>query len=198
MGQLGVHHDSLIMRRLLKSTVPESQIKLATGYFNLTDTFMKTLTTDCSADCSILMAHPNANGFTGAKGPAGSIPKAYTLLARNFYNSVIAARQAARISMHEYEKQGWSYHAKGIWYYLPHATLPCMTVVGSSNYGERSVNRDLEAQICLVTSNKHLQQQLQAECDELYSHAKMAERELAIRPIPRWVKAVVWLFKNFF
>lgn len=128
----------------------------------------------------------------------GSIPKAYTLIAKNFYDSVVKARQASRINILEYERPGWTYHAKGIWYYLPDEKIPSMTVIGSSNYGERSVNRDLEAQLCVVTKNKTLQQQLQQECEHLYQFGKLSEREIAQRQIPRWVKAVVWLFRNFF
>lgn len=128
----------------------------------------------------------------------GSIPKAYTLIAKRFYDSVVKARQAARINILEYERSGWTYHAKGIWYYLPLENMPSMTVVGSSNYGERSMKRDLEAQVCVITKNQKLQQQLQQECENLYQFGKLSEREIAQRPIPRWVKAVVWLFKNFF
>jgi CDP-diacylglycerol---glycerol-3-phosphate 3-phosphatidyltransferase len=98
----------------------------------------------------------------------------------------------------EYERHGWTYHAKGLWYYLPNSKLPNLTVIGSSNYGERSVNRDLETQICLVTHNKALQTQLQDECNHLYKYGKTAEMAIVARPVPRWVKAVVWLFKNFF
>lgn len=134
----------------------------------------------------------------GANGPAGSIPKAYTLIAKRYYDTVIAAKQTNRINLLEFERNGWTYHAKGLWYYLPHEKLPSLTVIGSSNFGERSVNRDLEAQICLVTTNDRLKNQLQTECDHLYSHGALAQRELAERPIPNWVRAVVWLFKNFF
>lgn len=98
----------------------------------------------------------------------------------------------------EYERPGWSYHAKGLWYYLPESDLPNLTLIGSSNFGERSVNRDLETQICLVTNNKPLQERLQAECNHLYDRASIAENEITNRPVPRWVKGVVWLFKNFF
>lgn len=59
MGQLGIHHDSLVTKNLLSSSLPNSILKLATGYFNLTDGYMDTITNDCLADCSILMAHPN-------------------------------------------------------------------------------------------------------------------------------------------
>ncbi|XP_063704147.1 CDP-diacylglycerol--glycerol-3-phosphate 3-phosphatidyltransferase, mitochondrial [Culicoides brevitarsis] len=198
MGQIGIHHDSLVVRRILAAALPGSNMKMATGYFNLTDTLMNALTNECAADCNILMAHPNANGFLGAKGPAGSIPKAYTLIAKRYYDTVIAAKQTNRINLLEYERNGWTYHAKGLWYYLPNESSPSLTVIGSSNFGERSVNRDLETQICLVTSNERLKNQLQTEVDHLYSYGTLAQRELAERPIPRWVKAVVWLFKNFF
>lgn len=106
--------------------------------------------------------------------------------------------QDHRISLFEFEKFGWSYHAKGLWYYLPDSKLPNLTLIGSSNYGERSVNRDLESQICLVTVNKSLQKRLQSECDNLFKLGRMAEADIISRPIPRWVKTVVWLFKNYF
>lgn len=61
MGQLGIHHDSLATRNLLSGCLKDSQLKLATGYFNLTETYMDTLTKDCQAECCILMAHPNVS-----------------------------------------------------------------------------------------------------------------------------------------
>lgn len=70
MGQIGIHHDSLVVNRLLSSSVHGSKINLATGYFNLTDSYMKTLTYDCIADCNILVAHPNVSFFLfKTKGP---------------------------------------------------------------------------------------------------------------------------------
>lgn len=59
MGQLGIHHDSLITKNLLSGCLKDSKLKLATGYFNLTETYMNTLTNDCEAECNIVMAHPN-------------------------------------------------------------------------------------------------------------------------------------------
>lgn len=61
MGQLGIHHDSIVTRKLLSNTLAESKLKLASGYFNLTDDYMHTLTENCLADCSILMAHPSVS-----------------------------------------------------------------------------------------------------------------------------------------
>ncbi|XP_055530630.1 CDP-diacylglycerol--glycerol-3-phosphate 3-phosphatidyltransferase, mitochondrial isoform X2 [Wyeomyia smithii] len=198
MGQLEIHHDSLITKNLLSNCLKGSQLKLATGYFNLTETYMKTITNDCEAECNILMAHPNANGFLGAKGPAGGIPAAYSLIARKFHENLKASNQQHRVSLMEYERPGWTYHAKGLWYYLPGSCLPDLTLFGSSNFGERSVNRDLEAQICMVTMNKNLQRKLQTEYENILQHSSKAEAELLARPVPRWVRAIVGLFRNFF
>ncbi|XP_058461876.1 CDP-diacylglycerol--glycerol-3-phosphate 3-phosphatidyltransferase, mitochondrial isoform X2 [Malaya genurostris] len=198
MGQLGIHHDSLVTKGLLSGCLPDSKLNLATGYFNLTETYMETLTNGCEAMCNILMAHPNANGFLGAKGPAGGIPAAYSLIARKFYEKLQKAGQEHRFSLMEYERTGWTYHAKGLWYYLPGSSLPNLTLIGSSNFGERSVNRDLEAQICVVTTNNGLQRKLQSEFENILQHSSMAESELVSRPVPRWIRAVVGLFRNFF
>lgn len=199
MGQLNIHHDSLVTRKILASAEKGSILNIATGYFNLTQTYMDTLVNECEADCSIVMAHPNANGFKGSKGPAGGIPDAYTLIARKFYEQMQKSNQDDRISLLEYERNNWTYHAKGLWYHQSSdKSLPCMTVIGSSNYGERSVNRDLESQVCLVTTNHALQTSLKAEYDHLLKYASTAESQLVSRLVPNWVKTVVFLFKKFF
>ena len=198
MGQLNIHHDSLVIKRILMNTEKGSTLNMATGYFNLTQTLMDIIVKDCEANCNVIMAHPSCNGFMGAKGPAGGIPDAYTLIARQFYEKIKEHGQEDRISLHEYVRDLWTYHAKGLWYFNPGSSLPCMTVVGSSNYGERSVNRDLESQICLVTTNKSLQKSLKEEYDHLTKYAATAENELVARIIPKWVRTVVFLFKNFF
>lgn len=198
MGQLNIHHDSIVMKRILMNAEKGSKLDMATGYFNLTETLMDTIVKDCDAQCSVIMAHPSCNGFLGAKGPAGGIPDAYSLLARQFYDKIKQQGQEDRISLLEYERASWTYHAKGLWYSPASSRLPCMTVIGSSNYGERSVNRDLETQICLVTTNKALQKSLKHEYDHLTQYAATAENQLMSRLIPKWVKTTVFLFKNFF
>lgn len=111
---------------------------------------------------------------------------------------MVNANQHHRVKLFEFEKPGWSYHAKGLWYYLPESSLPNLTLIGSSNFGERSVHRDLETQLCIVTENYNLQTELQLECDNLYSLGTIAHQELNSRAVPRWVRTVVRLFRNFF
>jgi len=59
-----------------------------------------------------------ANGFQGAKGPAGGIPAAYSFLAKTFYENLVKAGQSHRVNLFEFEKPGWSYHAKGLWFVI--------------------------------------------------------------------------------
>lgn len=198
MGQLDIHHDSVVTQKLFCDALPDSRLNLTTGYFNLTQSYMKTLATTCKAKCDILMAHPNANGFQGASGPAGGIPAAYSQIAKTFYHRLVKLAQVQRIKLFEYERTGWTYHAKGLWYYLPESFTPDLTLIGSSNFGERSVNRDLESQICLVTVNNELRRQLQREYVNLRRYCSPAEEALRTRSIPKWVRTVVVYFRNYF
>lgn len=67
MGQIGIHHDSVVTKKLLQSSVEGSELKLATGYFNLTQDYMDILTSQCLARCSLLMAHPNVSFFSNLR-----------------------------------------------------------------------------------------------------------------------------------
>lgn len=65
------------------------------------------------------MAHKRkANGFFKSKGLSALIPDAYTLLERDFWKDVVSkSRQMDEhhdgISLHEWARPGWTYHAKG-------------------------------------------------------------------------------------
>lgn len=87
MQPLGIRLDEQVTRRLLKEADGDSTVFLTSGYFNLTQTYMK-LVLGAGADYRILMASPEVNGFFGAKGVAGAIPEAYVHLAHQFYSKV--------------------------------------------------------------------------------------------------------------
>jgi hypothetical protein len=57
-------------------------------------------------------------------------------VASEFLKQVQTAKQEDRIQMAEFQKQGWTYHAKGLWYTLPGQHLPILTFIGSPNFGE--------------------------------------------------------------
>lgn len=142
-----------------------------------------------------------ANGFLNAKGPAYGIPFGYTLIASAFYAQVATARQQGRVAMSEYQRPGWTYHAKGLWYTLPGDRHPSLTLVGSPNFGGRSVHRDLETQVAIVTKNAALRERLYEEKERLFGGASEFTGEtarLAGRVPPLWVHCVVGMFRDVF
>ena len=89
----------------------------------------------------LLSAHPKANGFYGARFALGGIPHAYTLISQQFFKSVIEQEEETetlrKVRLFEYLRPDWTFHAKGLWYYLPQSSYPIATMVGSPNYGYR-------------------------------------------------------------
>ncbi|KAM3859650.1 CDP-diacylglycerol--glycerol-3-phosphate 3-phosphatidyltransferase, mitochondrial [Diretmus argenteus] len=200
MKPLGIQMDEQITQRLLTDAGPEATMFLTSGYFNLTRAYMD-LVLGAGADYHILTASPEVNGFFGAKGIAGAIPAAYIHIARQFYNKVCQLGQQDRVHLHEYHRPRWTFHAKGLWYYLHGQDRPCLTLIGSPNFGYRSVHRDLEAQIAIVTDNQELQAQLQEEQEMLYERATEVSNATFERPdrhVKLWVKLVTPLIKHFF
>nr|CAD7406337.1 unnamed protein product [Timema cristinae] len=228
MGELGLHQDSEVTQHLLESAQDGSTVHLSSGYFNLTQDYINCLLHRSSANYHILMAHPTvrnklllfiqalgllfnvgssviplvqANGFYGAKGPAGAIPAAYTLLATQFLGHIQHADQESRVFVYEFQRPGWTFHSKGLWYSPPGSLLPTLTLVGSSNFGARSVSRDLETQVAILTSNQKLQQNFAKERDQLFSRGTLFTKNIISKPeriVPFWVHGVARLFRNYF
>jgi CDP-diacylglycerol--glycerol-3-phosphate 3-phosphatidyltransferase len=201
LGQFGVRQDSEASLGLLNAGAAGGAFHLGSGYFNLTEAYCRALL-GSPASVSVLMAHPEANGFLGAAGPAGGIPAAYTAIARAFWERVEAAGVTARVSLHEYRRPGWTFHAKGLWYSPPGDPRPCLTTVGSPNFGQRSVERDLETQMVIVTEDDGLRGRLAEERDGLFAlggaTVTAATWQEEGRAVPAWVTAVVGIARNFF
>merc|ERR1712156_228361 len=66
---------------------------------------------------------------------------------------------------HRYNRKEWTYHGKGIWMDIEEEKEDpfSLTLIGSSNYGERSVGRDTELNFTVLTRNKGLRSRLGAE-----------------------------------
>ncbi|KAM9296853.1 CDP-diacylglycerol--glycerol-3-phosphate 3-phosphatidyltransferase, mitochondrial [Gastrophryne carolinensis] len=200
MKPFGIQIDELVTETLLTEAERGDRLHLTTGYFNLTQGYMD-LVLGARADYNILLASPQVNGFFGARGIAGAIPSAYVHIERQFYDEVCRQRQRHRVQLREYFREHWTFHAKGLWLYPAGKNTPCLTLIGSPNFGYRSVNRDLEAQIALVTENQDLQQQLHQEQQNLYqrsSEVTPATFQHPSRYVKLWVKLVTPLIKNFF
>ena len=132
---------------------------------------------------------------------SGGIPDAFTQFAKEFYNEIQRYEQMERITLQEYLRSKWTFHAKGLWYSPPREHLPNLTLIGSPNFGHRSLKRDLENQTVLITSNVGLRRQLYAECDHVYkygAHVTHTTFALNNRKVPLWAQVVSGFTRSFF
>ena len=84
---------------------------------------------------------------------------------------------------------------------MPDSKYPIATMVGSANYGYRSVEKDLEAQVTIVTKNEELQKTLHNEQIRLFQSSEAVNEETLTekkRPIPFWVKWLAIFFPKLF
>ncbi|KAH9852718.1 hypothetical protein C2E23DRAFT_824988 [Lenzites betulinus] len=155
-------------------------VDLTSGYFALYRPYQQAIINSRLA-CRILAASPKANGFYASKGISGRIPEAYTLFERRFMTAVRTAGKEwpqgsseafPAVQLKEWERQGWTYHAKGIWVRPTPCSTPALTLFGSTNLNSRSANLDTELSFVLATTSPALRQRLAEEVDGLRAHAR--------------------------
>ncbi|KAJ3039069.1 CDP-diacylglycerol--glycerol-3-phosphate 3-phosphatidyltransferase [Rhizophlyctis rosea] len=180
MGPLGVHQDSTMMTTIMKlvgrgegrgdqvalgRNMASWTVHLSSGYLNFPPVF-GSLIINSRAIYNILTSAPEANGFYGSKGLSKHIPAAYTFLEKLFLKEAKAAGKGeSELVVHEYRRPGWTFHAKG-----------------SSNFGQRSLDRDLEAQAVIVTENSALRGRLAENLKFLYAESVPVDDQTFEKP----------------
>lgn len=189
MGPLNVRQETRAIPQIVELALeaPDQDqspptLALTSGYFSLYRPYKALLQqakAARSAIVKIICAAPEANGFFQSKGVSGWIPEAYTWYEYQFWNALRRSNKLLRqdaksiqdggVEITEWKKEGWTYHAKGIWYSPPQAkgsnetAAPNMVHVGSSNYGSRSADLDLECTFLISTQSKALSQRFKDE-----------------------------------
>ena len=94
------------------------------------------------------------------------------------------------VQLNEWQREGWTYHAKGLWI-SPYpggsavgtdkpadTEAPVLTMFGSTNFNSRSANLDTELAFVMIVPSensseepKKLRERLQGEVDGLREHA---------------------------
>jgi CDP-diacylglycerol---glycerol-3-phosphate 3-phosphatidyltransferase len=184
MGPMKITQETDAMPLLLEhaqtsssSTSQPSLIDFTSGYFSLYPAYKDLLLSlPNTVQTRIITAAPISNGFFGSKGISRHLPPAYTWLQEKFWKAVKAkGKEQGAIEIREWAKEGWTYHAKGVWLTVP--TLPegpTKTLIGSSNFGSRSALRDLECTLLIETKGdkNEFSRSLKGEVEALREDAK--------------------------
>ena len=205
MGMFNINNDRDFNVFLYSHLPLQSKLYLATSYFNMTEEYAKELIEHKRSDTkiSLLTASPQANGFYGSKGISQYVPAGYTANEKEFVHQ---AEQKfgndGQIQMFEYERSQWTYHAKGLWVYdRDREHTPVLTCIGSPNFGARSIQRDLEAQLAILTDNAELRLKFHHERRRLFQYGSLVTSETfkqTSRLGPYWGPLFMRVFRNFF
>ena len=186
---------------LTASTVP--CLSIATGYMNMPSLYTNALLSSVTP-VHLLSSSESANGWHGAKGVAVHVPRLYSAVLYSFLRHMAQGGQHM-VDVQEWQRDGWSYHVKGMWLSMGAATAQAgsqeavLSVVGSTNFGLRSMERDAECSVVIVTKGGLgegcLARRLGAERDRLWAHGAEVtvdtfEHQGSERQLPwliRWV-----------
>ncbi|KUJ11696.1 uncharacterized protein LY89DRAFT_654414 [Mollisia scopiformis] len=191
-----------ILTTLSHPSYASSSWTFTAGYFNPDPSLTALLLSTSSRTNTVITASPYANGFYGSKGVSGLLPAAYTLLSRRFLERVHASSRDHDIVLKEWrrgtvgEKEGWTYHAKGLWVSVNGEENPSLSVVGSSNYTKRSYGLDLETGVVIVTGDEGLKNRLREERDGLQEFAGVVGMDdfLKVERRVSWrVRVAMWI-----
>ena len=197
IGCLGLQQDERFTSAMLREFRRGHKVAFTSGYFNITEQYAEAVAAS-EADFDIVIASPEANGFLGSRGISGYIPFVYIRLTELFRGLLASKDRLDAVRLLEYSRPEWTYHAKGLWC---HGERAAMTVVGSSNFGYRSVARDVEAQVTVVTTNAALKERLSNEQRNITNWSKLITPEtfqqVRYRK-PRFVSVISGLIRHFF
>jgi len=171
--KFGLFEYSRAMTQLLRR--PGAKISFVSGYFNPTDELIQSGMIN-----KAIAAHSSANAF-------------YPGIVSRFYRAYIERAVSFGLQVQEWQRIGWTFHAKGLWVFdKDDNMLECH--IGSSNIGYRSDLRDFELQAVVVTKDDRLKQSLVAEFAEMWQQSSPigASRETL------WIRILARLGKTFF
>lgn len=158
---------------LLIQSDPSQQYSLSftTGYFNPSDQLLSLLNrVPPNLKVDILTAAPNANSFFRAKGLKGYIPSMYRIALLKWIKQL---QGSPNVKFWEFTKEGSTYHSKGLWLKaVGQQSAEYLTVYGSSNFSNRSFQKDLENQFYIVTSDQEKIGIFEREREALWRHAR--------------------------
>ncbi|KHJ90778.1 phospholipase D domain protein [Oesophagostomum dentatum] len=130
MGLFGYHEEYELLKKLFASKDSSLSLTMASGYFNCIKEYEHLIFEEGKYSMDIVTAAPKANGFFGAAGPSGYVPSMYSWVCERVLE---LKRKHSRndVNLYEYHRDGWTFHAKGLWMEMPTQTA---TLVGSSNF----------------------------------------------------------------
>lgn len=197
LGHANVRHDERLTQFVLLHA-PHAEpytTYMTSPYFNIAKPYEEAIRTS-NKPMKLIVASPKANGFFNGSGVSGMVPWAYDTVLLEWMRNL---PQHSDIEVFEYVRDRWTFHAKGLWIEMPlyastnngiaeeqkenpstshrGARKAFFTLVGSSNFGTRSMARDLETQVAIFSTNETLGEALRKEREYIFQDAPKVTKE---------------------
>jgi CDP-diacylglycerol---glycerol-3-phosphate 3-phosphatidyltransferase len=215
--QITPPHDQIptdveVTMKLLEESPKEATVQIASAYLNPSPLLLQALQRHSQVD--LLTAGRLSHGFR-PKPKAGNMGKAWipTVFDHLQYEALWDSSR-----LWHWQREGWTFHAKGLWIQAPPTVdtnddecsseeggSPLLAaVVGSSNFGRRSFERDVESNLVLVFPPKSpFATVLQQEWKLLLNNSTLVENPKQVLvdeapPLPLHVRLCFPFIKSFF
>ncbi|KAK6090856.1 hypothetical protein P3W45_000101 [Vairimorpha bombi] len=140
-------------------------VYLSSAYLNFPAEYFKLF--NKQRNFSIFVNSPKMNHFDNFGTMGNIVTNVYK------YSSYYALKHLNKASLYEFEIDGFTMHKKGIWAFKDEM---CVTIIGSSNFNRRSVERDEEFNFCVITSKKETVKLFKNEILFLKEHSLKKEK----------------------
>jgi CDP-diacylglycerol---glycerol-3-phosphate 3-phosphatidyltransferase len=143
---------------------------------------------------NIITPSNSSHGFGNASGIKAFVPLMHESAfqrALKSLKSVVPSQGHSNLKLRKYNRNDWTFHAKGLWMSLTnnyisdtdsndasiasnsYSNSVFLSFVGSSNMGERSTKRDFELGIFIVTQDKKLCKMLEVEQKKIINYSQI-------------------------
>lgn len=201
MKKFEINSDETFTKFVFSSLTDASKLKLASGYFNLTQDYQQSIfkaaASQPNSSIELVMASEQVNSFYKAKGPIQHIPSVYTQLSKNFLED-LNSKLLDNVRLLSYFRSNWTFHAKGLWLQPATTSDYFLSLCGSPNFGYRSVYRDLELQMAILTKDDNLVQQFLNEYENISRYSTSISTPDQLPFVSYWVRIATRLVKSFF
>jgi CDP-diacylglycerol---glycerol-3-phosphate 3-phosphatidyltransferase len=168
--------DRITIKTLQSAVDAKLNITLCSPYLSLSPEIVSVLKSHSSL--RIVTGAPTSNAFHGSTGVSQFIPAAYECMQSELMSELPHAKFL------NFTRPGWTFHPKGVWVAKNDEIVS--TVIGSSNFGNRSRWRDLEILFRIDVARNH-RGMFQRELEEIINFSQ----PVLAKPVqPMWIKLI--------
>lgn len=175
------YHELYFIKKIF--TYNFNEFYLSTAYINIPETYLKYLE---KQNVSIFVPNTKCNTFKGSGLINRLICHVYE------YFAYWTKERLQKSSVYTFYKKKSSFHIKGIWAFSNNFAV---TVIGSSNFNERSYRKDTELCTFIITRDKALINHFRSEVKYLLDHSDKISKPKRKNFL---IQIISYLFKYFF